>query len=374
MKLRKTQLAVAVGAALLAGATAVQAQSATVMSRDKDPVVTLYGQVGRALMWADDGYRNKVFHADGESDGTRLGLRGSTQVMPGLRAGFRFEFEIQSNSTDKVTLDAPSHTESSHARERFQEVILQGAWGQLNIGQGEPGADNTTTRDLSNVRPGTSAVDYGGAILWRASGGTGAGTSLGIAPADTHSNQDFDSRYDRFMYTTPTFGGFWVQVSNGQKNSTSEVNELGLWYRGKLAGDIEAAIGWGKEYNGAGASGHNEQIGGSVSWLHTSGFNLTLAYSTQEVWVGAVSRDAEWTYGKVGYKFGPHAVALGYGMGKDQAASGVEGDVMQLGYTWSPARWFDLYAMYQVFTLDLPAGGGSAEDITIGSVGVAVRF
>jgi hypothetical protein len=368
MMLRKTQIAAAVGAALLAGATAVQAQSAGVVSRDKDPVVTLYGQVGRALMWADDGHRNRWFHADSENDGTRFGVRASTEVMPGLRAGMRFEYELQSASTDAVSMDAPNP--AAGFGERFQEVILQAPWGQLNIGQGEPAADNAVSRDLSGTKSGTAAVDYGGAIVWR----NAANAALAGSPTvgTTHNQMDFDSRYDRLMYTTPTFGGFWVQASHGKRTDPGqEVNELGLWYRGKLAGDIEAAIGWNEEKSGTATTPHNEVLGGSVSWLHSSGFNVTLGYSQQDFSV-APSREGTWTYGKLGYKFGTHAVSIGYGQTEDQAATGDEGDVINLGYVWTPVRWFDVFALFQVFTLDRP--GVSVEDVTVGAVGVTVWF
>ena len=66
MKLRKTQVAAAVGAALFVAGTAVQAQTA--------PTVQVYGQVTRALLFADDGTQSKWFHVDNEASGTRFGM------------------------------------------------------------------------------------------------------------------------------------------------------------------------------------------------------------------------------------------------------------------------------------------------------------
>src|SRR5918993_3900350 len=94
-KLRKTQIAAAVGGALLLVGTAVQAQTA--------PTVQLYGQVSRALLFADDGTQSKWFHVDNEASGTRLGATGTGQAMPGLRYGFRIEFDFQSNESQRVT-------------------------------------------------------------------------------------------------------------------------------------------------------------------------------------------------------------------------------------------------------------------------------
>src|SRR5918994_5545441 len=99
MKLRKTQLAAAVGAALLVGGTAVQAQNLQVQ---------LYGQVNRALMWADNETQNKVFHVDGQPSSTRFGIQGTSEVAPGLRAGARIESEMKSNPSNEVNFATPS--------------------------------------------------------------------------------------------------------------------------------------------------------------------------------------------------------------------------------------------------------------------------
>jgi hypothetical protein len=360
MKQRKTQLAAAVGAALLVGGTAVQAQAPGSLT------VQLYGQVGRAVMWADDGHRNKLFHVDAETAGTRpLGIRAMTDVRPGLRAGLNFQAETQSNSSDAVNFDAASNFPG--LAERFAEVILEGAWGRLNIGQGEAGADNASTRDLSGTHNGTCACDWGGAIVWR----DGAGAALAGAPTvgATHGNQDFEGRYDRFMYSTPRFGGFWGQVSTGQKGQ--EANEASLWFGGKVAGDLVAAIGWSKENTGTGLTDDNETIGGSISWLHTSGLNLTFGM-TQAEGIATPDRKGKWWWTKVGYKFGAHAIAADYGQSEDQAAAGDEGKIYGVGYTWSPLRWFEVFALYQLFTLDRT--GVSVEDISVASIGTVVKW
>ena len=39
--------------------------------------VQLYGQVSRALMFADDGTQSKWFHVDNEASGTRFGATGT---------------------------------------------------------------------------------------------------------------------------------------------------------------------------------------------------------------------------------------------------------------------------------------------------------
>jgi len=374
MKHRKTQLAAAVGAAMLLGAGAVQAQNLQVQ---------LYGQVNRALMAVDDGVQSKTFFVDGEPSGTRFGITGSAQVSPGLRAGARFEVEYQSNSSDSVSMTAPTHNGSARdgnnpgLAERWFDVWVEGAWGRVNLGQGSGAADDASTIDLSGtgLANGVCVCDWGGAIAWRDSAGGTIGTRT---VGNTLGNQDFESRYDRVMYTTPVFGGFRLQVGTGQKSNAGEVNEASIWWSGKLAGEIQAAIGWSDEKTGAPTvpeTPSNETVGGSVSWLHTSGFNVTFAY-TQSTPSSLPDRDGTHMWGKVGYKWGQHAISVSYGQMDDQAADGDEGTAMGIGYVWTPIRWAEFYAGLHLYTLDARVGSStvSAEDIQVAAIGTRIRF
>lgn len=365
MNLRKSQIATAVGAALLVGGTAVQAQQ-TVQS-GQPLQIQLYGQVNRALMNVDDGHRSKWFFADGEASGTRFGITGTSQVVPGLRAGARFEVEYQSNSTDVVNFEAP--TNNPGLNERWFDVWLEGAWGRVNLGQGSGAADDAAHNDLSGsgLADGLSTTDWGGAILWRDSAGGFAGGSIGT----THASQDFESRYDRVAYVTPVFGGFRAQIGTGQKSTAGEVNEASIWYSGKLAGDIAAAVGWSEEKTGGLGVDHNETIGGSVSWLHTSGLSLTFSY-TEQTFSSTPARDGTHMWGKVGYKFGQHAISASYGQTEDQQLQGDEGKVFGAGYVWNPIRWAEFYASYHLFQLDRT--GVNVEDITVLGIGTRIRF
>jgi predicted porin len=375
MKLRKTQLAAAVGAALLVGGTAVQAQNLQVQ---------LYGQVNRALMFADDEFSSKVFHVDGQPSSTRFGIQGTSQVMPGLRAGARIETEMKSNPSDVVTFAAASEgavgtttgTNIVTFAERWLDLWFEGNWGRVNIGQGSGAADDASTLDLSGtgLANGSCLCDWGGALSFRTSTGA-AITSVG----SVINNNDFESRYDRAMYTTPVFGGFRAQVGFGQKSDTGEATEASLWYSGKLAGELQAAVGWSKVSPTATGLEPKETIGGSIAWLHTSGLNLAYNFTQVDLPVatGAASQEATYNFFKVGYKFGPHAISLAYALGEDQVLGtlGDEATGYGLGYVWTPIRWAEIYANYIMFSLDhTRAGVGSASDVNVAAVGTRIRF
>jgi len=199
------------------------------------------------------------------------------------------------------------------------------------------------------------------------------------------------------MYTTPTFGGFRAQVGTGQKSAAGEVNEASLWYAGKFMGDLQAAIGWSEEKTQSPttpiATPSNETFGGSVSWLHTSGFNVTLAYTQMQLsalctaatcgaGVTGERDEVKFMWGKVGYKFGPHAIAVDYAQVDDQAAQGDKGKTYGIGYVWNPQRWLEIFAGYRIYQLDrdeavLLANGQSGqgiEDVTVAQIGTRIRF
>lgn len=373
MQIRKTQVAVAVGAALSIASLAVQAQ---VTPSQQGVTVQLYGQVSRAVMFADDGHQSKWFHVDGQPSSTRIGINASGQVAPGLRAGGRIETEMKSNPSDVVSMGTASTGAVGGTvlwAERWLDAWFEGGWGRVSMGQGSGAADDVSTIDLSgtNMPNGTCPTDWGGGILFR----TGAGGSLTSLGSTLGNCNDFESRYDRIRYDSPSFGGFQARVSQGQRNAGGEAVEGSLWYTGKLAGDFQAAIGY-SNVNNSNAAGvrDRETVGFGVGWLHTSGLNLQMNWTEVDGISGVAgdNRKGTTTWFKVGYKFGQHAVGLDYAIYEDIAAAGDEGDSIGVGYVWSPTRWAEIYSGYHLFTLDRP--GVSVEDITVFTIGTRIRF
>ena len=134
---------------------------------------------------------------------------------------------------------------------------------------------------------------------------------------------------------------------------------------------LAGAFGWSSKQADRSdpTSVEEDNIGGSISWLHGSGLNVTLSTSKRDI---VANQEAKFMYAKVGYKFGRHAVALDWGQGEDLDANGVEGDMIGVGYVWSPVAWAELYAAAKRHGLDAP--GVDADDINIVMVGTRIRF
>jgi hypothetical protein len=373
MKLRKTQVAAAVGAALFVAGTAVQAQTA--------PTVQVYGQVSRALLFADDGTQSKWFHVDNEASGTRFGITGTGQALPALRFGFRIELDLQSNESQRVNFSPtgpvsnfPGSTSNVGFSERHMDAWVEGGWGRLNIGQGDGAANGASESDLSGtgLANGIGVADLGGGFAHRTSAGALTANTIG----GTINQQDFESRYDRLMYVTPTFGGFRGQLSWGQ-NGNADIKEIGVFYGAKMGGlgELAASLGWSEQGAVTAGGTKDETMGGSISWLHGSGLNLTYSYTNRDnpAVAGAAVRDSTFNYFKVGFKRGQHAVGVDYAMGDDFSAVGDEAKMYGIGYVWSPVRWLEITASYKIHELET-AALGSLEDIKIGTIGTRVRF
>jgi hypothetical protein len=282
---------------------------------------------------------------------------------------------VNFSSTGPVS-NFPGTASGTGFNERHMDAWVEGGWGRVNIGQGDGAANGVSESDLSGtgMANGIGVADIGGGFQYRA----GAALS-GVTVGQSINQQDFESRYDRLMYVTPTFGGFRGQVSWGQSGN-ADVKELAAFYGAKMGGlgEIAAAIGWSEQGStGAGLATEtrrDETVGGSISWLHGSGFNLTYSYTNrdQPTALTGASRDSTFNYFKVGFKRGAHAIGVDYAMGDDFAASGDEAKMYGIGYVWSPVRWLEMYAGYKVHQLDRAAA--SLEDVKIAIVGTRVRF
>lgn len=328
--------------------------------------VKLSGQVNRAVMHVKDGIDSDLFHVDNDNSSTRLRFTGTQSIDASTKAGIVFEVEYQSSPSNVVTFagDAPSPT----LDERHIDLFYEAAWGKLSLGQGDGAANGGVEVDLS----GTTVAHYagtgeiGGGFAFRTAAG-GLGPTIG----QTTTQQDFESRYDRLRYDSPSFGGFSLAGSLGTKDADRrEVREVALRYAGKTAvGEIAAALGFSNQEAATAGGQKDEVAGGSISWLHPAGYNVTFGTTSREL---TATRDGKFNYVKLGYKWGDHAVSTDFGMADDQNAAGDEAKMVGVAYVYRAAKWAELYALAKNHSLDRP--GSAFEDIRIVMAGTRLKF
>lgn len=345
------KLLLALAAGLAAGA--VQAQGIE---------LKLSGQINRALLHADDGTDDEWFNVDNANSSTRFRFNAEGSPAAGLKAGILFEVEYKSNPSSAVNFT--NRSISPTLDERHMDLFLSGGFGTVRLGQGDGAANGASEVDLSGttVAHYASTGDIGGGFVYR-QGGFTSGTTIG----STISNQDFESRYDRLHYQSPNFSGFMAEASWGHKQT--DIVEIAARYSARLdgIGTLAAALGWSKEDGAAGAI-DDETFGGSVSWLHSSGLNLTYAHTTRDL----PGREGKFDYIKLGYKFGKHAASVDYGIGQDQDMGGDEAKVYGIGYVFTPIAWAEVFALYKIHSLDRPGVG--LDDINFFMLGSRIKF
>lgn len=303
--------------AIMAHGSAVATPMQKLVKSGNDKVsLALYGQVNRAVMFADDGEDSEVYHVDNDNSSTRIGLKGSAKGNDDLTAGFKFEVEFEGNSSSSVSQD--NQSTAAEFNQRHMDVYLQSKqFGKLSIGQGDTASNAASEADLS----GTKVIGYsdqkklGTALEFydsEANGGTG--DYSGVAINDVISNMDGLSRKDRLRYDTPTFYGFSAATSTVEKNG----NDVALRYSGKI-GDTKLAGAMAYARMGDNADDVDTTIHGSVSVLLANGLNATFAAGTQDLDEPAAGHDdPTFWYGKLGYiakifDIGTTAFAVDYG-------------------------------------------------------------
>ncbi|MFN3566424.1 MAG: porin [Burkholderiaceae bacterium] len=349
--------AIAIGVSLAAALLAATGPAGALEAK-------ISGHVNRVLMGVDDGTETKLFNADNINSQTRFRFTGTQEIWTGLKAGILWEVGFTSNPSNALSFT--NRSAAATFNERHVDAFLVGNWGKLSLGQGDGAANGAMEVDLS----GTAVINYSSQTDIGAAFNFRNGATFGPTIGSTIDNLDFESRYDRLRYDTPMFGPVYVAVSFGTKGNAN-VTEVAGWYSSALGGGkLAAALGWSRREAG-GATGNEDTVGGSISWLAANGLNLTLAYANRDN-DNPLDAEKKYVYGKLGYKAGLHAVSVDYGRGKDFGVSGRDSSVFGIGYVYTPRNWIELYAGAKRHSLDQP--GTSFDDVTFLMAGTRIKF
>lgn len=302
------------------------------------------GQINRAVLWGENGADNDLFFVDNDNSSTRFRFTGSNDFDHGFSVGINWEVEMQSNASNKVDIDDNDDVTDIHFDERKIEFWIHHAYGKLWLGQGSTASDGTAEVDLSGTTVVTYAAvtDMAGGFTFRAKGDK----NTKIAEIQDVSS-DFDglSRRDRIRYDTPKFGpvSFSASAGNGQ------IWDVSGWfaYEWENLGKLAAAVAYA---DGQSRFGY-KQAEGSASFLHKSGFSITVAHGTRFDRDGGAN-DARTYYAKLGFTRGKHAASVDYGRTDDLDQDHDKFTTVGVGYVFSPWQSVELYAAWRIHSLD----------------------
>jgi predicted porin len=380
--MRKQHITLAAGAMLLAAATGA---SALEVKTGNDKVnVELYGQINRAVMYADDGNDSQFFHVDNDNSSSRVGLNGKIEVNDSLTIGSNLELEWQDNASNLVSMDAESI--SGAFEDRLVEMYLACKHtGKLSLGKGKMASEDSSETDLSGTtlaalsdvaKVGGGLKFYDPAYVSPAPGPDGTVADNRLTVGSVFSNMDGLAKRNRVRYDTPKFGGFSLAAAAGEKDMT----DAALMYSGEFEGTkVEGALAWGD----FGDEKPYSQINGSASVLFPFGLNLTFASGTRDLdKMPAGGDDPKFMYGKIGYicdkmfSAGPTAFSVDYSVdenikrqNKDEEGTAYGVQLVQKLSAYST----ELYAAYRSYKLE-DNTKADYDDITVVMGGARLKF
>jgi hypothetical protein len=346
-----------------------------VISSGMDQVrLSISGQVNRGLMLVDDGGSTSLFNIDNNASSSRLRAIGEAQPMDRVTVGGALEVEFRVNNSFTVSQDDRKRIDDITAfRNRRVEVYFEHSdYGRLWLGQGWTASEFVSEQDLS----GTAVAGYsdprvmGGGMFFR---DRDTGQLSDVNLRSVVDNMDGFGRDTRIRYDTPRLAGFQLRTSLvGNDAWDVALNHSGKVGPVQIAGMVAYA-----DFDRRGtAPSFDNLFAGSVSFLHDSGANLTLAAATMER--KGPGSDPAFYYGKLGYladffPIGKTALSIDYHQTDDLAASGDRGRAYGLQAVQNLDSWgTELYVNLRNHELDRP--GRRFDDLLIGMVGARVRF
>lgn len=371
-KLEKVPMAPASGAAApskdapFVAADAFKAPQVTQSGNNKVKL-SLSGQVGRAVEYADDGYNSDTMHVDNAQSSSRLRIAGVAKLDDDWTAGTDIEFETSSGSSRATGFGTDSGTFTVNER-KVEFWVQNKTFGRIWVGQGDTATNVTSETDLSGTATLISHTDVGslfGGVNFRNKATRAAGPNINAA----FNNFDGMHREDRIRYDTPTFGGgFMLSASAIEGGATDGA----IRYNGKVGTtDIAVAIGYADNDS---RTGFDTQTNGSVSVKLASGFNVTAAGGSRDLG----PRTSDFWYGKLGYiskltSLGNSAFVVDYFTQEDFAVANADSEAWSVGYVQTvDAFAADFYVSIRNHSYDTPTA--NFKDVLGVISGARVRF
>lgn len=344
-----------------------------VTSGQENISLALSGQVNRGVLYFDDGDSSDTLHVDNDNSSTRIRLIGKGKVNSDVTIGTQIEVQMESNSTASISQLSDNGVGGASFTERKLEVYFDSRqFGRIWVGQGDTASNSTSEMDLS----GTSVVNYSG--IADMAGGLFFQNNTPIVAANpkigqVFSNFDGLSRDDRIRYDTPKVAGFTASASHISGGGWDAALRYAADYE-KTGIKAAAAIAYA---DGSDINKFDDQLAGSVSLLHRSGFNGTFAAGTRSLET-AGRADASFIYGKIGYianlfAIGTTAFSMDFMAADDVAATGDEATTYgSFAVQKLTAFGTELYGGIRNHELDRP--GMNFDDVQTVLVGTRVKF
>ena len=352
-------------------AEAVSEEKKGAVASDSKLNIKLYGQVNKAVLFSNDGDSGNTYLVDNDNSSTRIGVLGSVSPNDKVKVGTHLEFEYQTNPSNLVSQDDRSISDTDFEKRWLDLWVDTNAFGRFSLGWGSTASDGTSEMDLS----GTGVIGYssigdmaGGQLFYDNNTNSLSTTNIG----SVFTNMDGLGRQERIRYDSPIFGGF--------VGSASYINDGGGDFAVRYAAQLDAfKLAAAVAYANPGSTSDtlDDQLAGSFSILHDSGFNGTFALGTQNYKEDGRS-DGGFFYTKLGYRanwcpLGVTSLSADYSHASDISVNGDDADTFGLQMVQDLEDWgSEAYIGYRFHKLDRDAV--DYDNINAIMTGMRVKF
>jgi hypothetical protein len=229
-------------------------EAAALQAGNRKLTMHIYGQVNRALLFWDDGFKSGLRIIDNATSSSRFGIVGRTGRQDGPAVGYRIEIESDPVRERWPSSDAGTRT-LPQLRHAF--VYVESEWaGRLSLGHQSPATDDITIINLgSQMNDAALHYNTNSAIPLAIGGGLVTDLRWGDIAHNVDSLRGNFVRYD-----TPMLAGFVLSGAWGE----NDIWDVALRYQAAAAGFRFAA--------GAGFMDDRERdfkdVRGSASLIH----------------------------------------------------------------------------------------------------------
>lgn len=204
--------------------------AAPISSGGDHVILSLSGQIDRALLYGNDGHDSKVRNVDNGNSSTRFRFVGEARPFAGAVAGINLETEIKPNSSATETLTQNISQPATASPFTIRQAEVYGGhpdFGEVRLGFGSAASYLTAETDLSGTAVVTyeAVADFDGGFAFRQKGTAtvpgGIRGAFVLSPADSYGPavgsvfNFFDGlvRDDRIRYDSPVLEGFQFATS-----------------------------------------------------------------------------------------------------------------------------------------------------------------
>lgn len=250
---------------------------------------------------------------------------GSSDIGTADTSESRFRIVASTDANDltyglKMEFGLGQPARANALNKRVNEAYVKGDFGKVSLGQGSESGDGAVENDFSGTYVLTG--DMGS---WKLGGNYAFET---IDP----------SRTERVRYDSPKLGDIATFAVDYQDDD----DVTGAVRLGSSAGDLD----WKATlYFESRDVDDSDEVGGSVA-VKFNVFTAALQYATRDETADAASDDLDYLGVILGYRAGPHSVAVDYQTNEDDNDT-VDTEMYGVTYVHRPTKGVELYAGYR---------------------------